>query len=50
MFKQVIRKFSTGFKPIYTSKEYVNLYINNSKDKFIIIFLLICKILIYQYK
>jgi DNA anti-recombination protein RmuC len=31
MFKQFIRKFSTEFKPIYSSKEYIDLYINNSK-------------------
>ncbi len=34
MFKQAIRKFSTEYKPIYTTKEYMNLYINNSKEKF----------------
>lgn len=34
MFKQFSRKFSTQFKPVYSTKEYVDLYINNSKDKF----------------
>ena len=34
MFKQFVRKMSTQFKPLYSTKEYVDLYINNSKDKF----------------
>jgi hypothetical protein len=34
MFKQFARKMSIQFKPVYSTKEYVDLYINNSKDKF----------------
>lgn len=34
MFKQFVHKISTQFKPVYSTKEYVELYINNSKDKF----------------
>jgi len=33
MFRQTIRKISSiNTKPIYSTKEYVDLYINNSKD------------------
>jgi len=32
MFTKTINKFSTKCKPVYSTKEYVDLYINNSKD------------------
>jgi len=33
MFRQIIRKISTiNTKPIYSTKEYVDLYINSSKE------------------
>ncbi len=32
MFKQFTRKFSSNIKTTYSPKEYINLYINNSKD------------------
>ncbi len=32
MFKQIIRKISTQSKPIYSTKEYVDLYINSNKS------------------
>ncbi len=32
MIRQIIRKISSINRPIYSTKEYVDLYINNSKD------------------
>lgn len=34
MINKFVRKMSTQIKNVYSTKEYVDLYINNSKDKF----------------